>query len=123
MQINSINNTNPNFGMAIKATPKAIERINQKITNAQDWFELNHLINREKTNDVVDVLFSTKDGKLFAQVGSSKIEEARFNNGIMRTIKEAADRAREILEKRNTVKLEADTNYITTICDKIERIK
>ena len=121
MQINSVNNVNPNFGMAMKATPEALDRIASKISKVDDWSDLNRWINREKHNDVVDILLSVKNNKLSANVGPRKFEEGRMG-GIMKPIRDAAYAADEIKGRFENVKLEADKNYISTICEKIDLI-
>ncbi|MCM1339746.1 MAG: hypothetical protein NC191_08755 [Muribaculaceae bacterium] len=119
MQINSVNNVNPNFGMAIKATPEAMHNLNKSLKNVSDWIELDKFVTREENNDFVDVSLSAVGKKISAQVGAYRFDEGFFV-GPMKVIRRAADKADGLRAQDAASKLEADTDFAQNIRNRVE---
>lgn len=118
--LNSQNSVRPQFGMAIKATPEAMTRLNNKLTKIADWVELDKLTTREANNDVAHVLLSTGDnGRLVAQVGPRSFAEGFFR-GPMKAVRKAVASAEDLRTRHDAVKLEADAEYATNIRNRVE---
>lgn len=59
MQVQAVNNSNPNFGMAVKTTPEAEKFINKKITaNAAKRLKA---LRESAAKDIVDVNIRTEE--------------------------------------------------------------
>lgn len=120
--LNSQNRVNPQFGMAIKSTPEALDRLGKKFKKVGDWVEFDKLVTRENNNDVAHVLLSTgNNGKLVAQVGPRTFIEGVFG-GPIKAIKKAVASAEDIRTRRDAVNLEADADYISTIRSRVEHL-
>ena len=67
----SLNNSSPNFGMAIHSSPKVNNLLKSRITKTSDVYKLNKIIDAQKNNRKVDItLFAQPDGSLSANVYS-----------------------------------------------------
>jgi hypothetical protein len=125
MQINSINhNTNPNFGMALKMTPEAFERVTSKIKNVKDWVEFESIITRQAHNDVADIFVSVTDviprkARITARVGTQNFEEGLMG-GVITPLRNASDYAKNIEARTHAVKLEADSEFLEKLRNRVE---
>jgi len=117
-----IQNRQPQFGMAIKATPEALERVTSKLKSVDDWVAFDRFVTRENNNDVAHVLLGVSDkGDLTAQVGAKTFKESVFGN-IMKPIKKAVAYAEDIRARHDAVALEADADYVRTVQNKVGNI-
>jgi hypothetical protein len=123
MQINSINqSTNPNFGMAIRMTPEAFDRVAVKLKSIRDKVELDKLLTRESFNDVADTFVSVENpnnlkSKVIVKVGTQTYKEGLLG-GPLAPIRKGANYAKDIMERSNATKLEADVTYLDTLRNK-----
>lgn len=121
MEINlnsQIQNRQPQFGMAIKATPEAMDRVASKLKSVRDWVEFDQFVTRENNNEVAHVLLNVSEkGRLMAQVGAKTFKEG-FGS-ILKPIKKAVACAEDIRARHDAVALEANADYVSKIRNRV----
>ncbi len=116
-----IQNRQPQFGMAIKATPQAMERVSSKLKSVKDWVAFDRFVTTENNNEVAHVLLGVSDkGRLTAQVGAKTFKEG-FGS-ILKPIRKAVACAEDIRARHDAVALEADANFAKTVQNKVASI-
>lgn len=120
MQVNNIQSTNQNFGMAVKVSPKAKNILEDRLTS-KGVQKLQRIVEAEKTNPT-DVFVTTEErlyGSYRAPVDAwtpydhlvVKVDDKKFetgwmsmyseSNAIISTIKKGVKHAQKLTEKRN----------------------
>ncbi len=119
VNFNTQNTVRPQFGMAIKATPEAMDNLVKKFNKVSDWVEFNRLVNKAEHNDFADVLLTADGNKIAVQVGPFKLKETAFSKPL-KMIDIAVERAENLKIENGALVLKADENFERNLRNRVQ---